>query len=208
MDQELAQFRQVQRLDCAVDNYSEIGGLRLVPIALFSLLIASFLGGVLTLPTDWMVLVSGLGLHATVVGYWLIARWYRDNYGMTQQAWPGSTRALVSQLAVWAAISLLVLAGIDDLIAVMEVLGYLTGVAALAWIFVHWKRKGEIWPQGYALMMMGAIGVILHQVPFPKEDGLYGLLLAFMGMTLLVASASGHDRLRKEKKMLEEDEDE
>jgi hypothetical protein len=198
----------MQQLDCAVDGYSEFGGLRLVPIALFSLLMASFVGGVIVLPAEWTSLLGGLGVEAAVFGYWLVGRWYRDNYGMTRKAWPGSRSELASWLSVWLSASLMVLTAIADLGAFMEVVGYLAGLAALAWVLFYRRLKGETWPQSYALMMLFAIGAILYQAPPTEQHGLFGLLLAFMGMTLLVASAVDHGRLEKERKSLEEDGDE
>lgn len=208
MDQDLVQFRRLQRLDCAVDGYSELGGLRLVPIALFSLLMASFVGGVIALPAEWTILLGGLGVYAAVLGYWFIVRWYRVNYGMSQKAWPGSRTELASWLSVWVGVSLMVLAALDELSVFMEATGYLSGLAVLGWILFYWKRKGEMWPQGYALMSLTYIGAILYQSPPPEQHGWFGLLLAFMGMALLVVSAVDHGRLEKQRKRLEEDEDE
>lgn len=207
MDQDLSLFRRMQQLDCAVDGYSELGGLRLVPIALFSLLMASFVGGVLVLPVEWTILLGGLGVQAAVFGYWYVARWYRDNYGMTRKAWPSSRSELARWLSVWLCASLMVLSAIDGSGVFMEVIGYLAGLAAMAWVLLYWRLKGEMWPQSYALMMLFAVGAILYQAPPTGQHGLFGLLLAFMGMTLLFASGVGHDRLKKERKALEEDGD-
>lgn len=208
MEQDLAQFRKLQQLDCAVDGYSELGGLRLVPIALFSLLMASFVGGVVVPPAEWTILLGGLGVQGTLLCYWLVALWYRDNYGMTRKVWPGSKMELARWLSVWVCASLMVLSAIDGSSVFVEVVGYLAGLAAMAWVLLYWKRKGGMWPQTYALMMLFAIGAILYQAPPTGQHGLYGLLLAFMGMTLLVASAVDHGRLEKQMKMLEEDGDE
>jgi hypothetical protein len=204
MDQDLAQFRRMQKLDCAVDGYSELGGLRLVPIALLSLLMASFVGGVVVLPAEWTILLGGVGLQLAVFGYWLIARWYRDNYGMTRKAWPSSRLELARWLSVWMGASLMVLSAIDGSGVFMEAIGYLAGLAAMAWVLLYWRRKGEMWPQSYALMMLFAIGAILHQAPPIEQHGLFGLLLAFMSVTLFVASGVGHGRLEKERKSLED----
>ncbi len=208
MDQDQSQFRYLQWLNFVTDSYSDLGGLRLMPIALFSLFMASFVSGTFALPVDWMISLGGLGLEFTVVGYWWIALWYRKNFGMTDQAWPSSNLELGRWLLVWAAVSLMVLSALDDLSVFMEVTGYLAGMAAAGWILFYWKRKGEMWPQSYALLVLFSIGAIMYQAPLPQEHGLFGLLLAFLGITLLVVSVIDHDRLTKTMKPLGEDEDE
>src|SRR5215207_8716954 len=82
----------LRRLDFVAGNYSELGALRLVPVGLFALLMASLVGGWVELSAYWESVVGAGALGAAVAGFWLVALWCRNNYGMTLEAWPGSER--------------------------------------------------------------------------------------------------------------------
>ena len=80
------------RLGFVARNFSELGALRLVPVGLFALLAALLVGGWSALPARWEEAVVLWGLGAAVAGFWAVALWYKNNYGMTLEAWPGSVR--------------------------------------------------------------------------------------------------------------------
>ena len=207
VDQDVLDLR---RLDFVAGNYSELGALRLVPIGLFALVMAAFVGGWVELSAYWESAVGAWALGAAVVGFWLVALWYRNNYGMTLEAWPGSEREARRWAVVWAGAAAMVTVGVADLGAVAELLGYLAGAAVMAWILLYWRRVDRMWPQGYALTALLAIGGLLHQgasLPFLGQ-GLAVWVLALLGAVLVMVGIAEHRRLAETAKPLGEDGDE
>src|SRR5215216_2969877 len=110
----------LRRLDWVAGNYSELGALRLVPVGLFALLMAPLVGGLVELSAYWEGVVGMWAAQATVVGFWVVALWYRNHYGMTLEAWPGSEREARRWALVWAGAAAMVAVGVAQFGAVAE----------------------------------------------------------------------------------------
>ena len=200
----------LRRLDFVAGSYSELGALRLVPVGLFALVMAGLVGGWVELSAYWESVVGAWALGAAVVGFWLVALWYRNNYGMTLEAWPGSEREARRWALVWAGTAAMVVVGVAQFGAVAELLGYLGGAAVMGWMVLYWRRVGRMWPQGYALTALVAIGGLLHQgasLPLPGH-GLAAWVLALLGAVLVMVGIAEHRRLAAAAKPVEEDGDE
>jgi hypothetical protein len=207
VDQDVLDLR---RLDFVAGSYSELGALRLVPVGLFALVMAVLVGGWVQLSAYWESVVGAGALGAAVVGFWLAAFWYRNNYGMTLEAWPGSEREARRWALVWAGAAAMVVVGVAQFGAVAELFGYLGGAAVMGWMLLYWRRAGRIWPHGYALTALLAIGGLLHQgasLPFLGQ-GLAAWVLALLGAVLVMVGIAEHRRLAGAAKPLEEDGDE
>lgn len=208
VDQDALDFGRLRRLDCVARNYSELGALRLVPVGLFALLMAVLVGGLVELSAYWTSVVGVWAVQATVASVWLVALWYRNNYGMTLEAWPGSRREARRWALVWAGAVALVAAAVGDG-AVVGLLGHLAGAAAMAWMLLHRRRTGRMWPQGYALTALLATGCLMHvasSLP-PLGQRFVTWELALLGATLVMIGVSEHRRLAREARPLEEDGD-
>jgi hypothetical protein len=206
VERDVLDFR---RLDFVAGNYSELGALRLVPVGLFALVMAGLVGGWVQLSAYWESVVGAWALGAAVVGFWLVALWYRNNYGMTLEAWPGSERVARRWALVWAGAAAMVVVGVAQFGAVAELLGYLAGAAVMGWMLLYWRRVGRMWPQGYALTALLVIGGLLHWAPlFVPGEGYAVWLLGLLGATLVAVGVAEHRRLAETAKPLEEDSDE
>jgi hypothetical protein len=200
----------LRRLDWVAGNYSELGALRLVPVGLFALVMAALVGGWVGLSAYWESMVGAGALGAAVVGFWVVALWYRNNYGMTLEAWPGSEREARRWALVWAGAAAMVVVGVAQFGAVAELLGYLGGAAVMGWMVLYWRRVGRMWPQGYALTALVAIGGLSHQgasLPLLGQ-GLAVWVLALLGAVLVMVGIAEHRRLAETAKPLGEDGDE
>jgi len=199
----------LRRLDWVAGNYSELGALRLVPVGLFALLMASLVGGLVELSAYWEGVVGMWAAQATVVGFWVVALWYRNHYGMTLEAWPGSDGEARRWAVAWAGATAMVTVAVADFGAVAGILGYLAGAAVMGWMLLYWRRVGRIWPQGYALTALLVIGGLLHWAPLSTPgEGYAAWLLALLGATLVAVGVAEHRRLVGAAKPLEEDGDE
>jgi hypothetical protein len=103
------------RLGFVARNYSKLGALRLVPVGLFALLAAPLAGGWSALPARWEAAVVLWGLGAAVAGFWAVALWYKYNYGMTLESWPGSGREARRWALAWAGAAAMVAVAVADL---------------------------------------------------------------------------------------------
>src|SRR5215217_6083992 len=178
----------LRRLDWVAGNYSELGALRLVPVGLFALLMASLVGGLVELSAYWEGVVGMWAAQATVAAFWVVALWYRNHYGMTLEAWPGSDGEARRWAVAWAGATAMVTVAVADFGAVAGILGYLAGAAVMGWMLLYWRRVGRIWPQGYALTALVAIGGLLHQAAsLPLlGHGYAAWVLALLGAVLVM----------------------
>jgi hypothetical protein len=197
------------RLGFVARNYSELGALRLVPVGLFALLAAPLAGGWSALPARWEAAVVLWGLGAAVAGFWAVALWYRNNYGMTLEAWPGSSREARRWVLAWAGAAAMVAVAVVDFGVVVFFLGYLAGAAVLVQMALYWRREGRMWPQAYALTALLATGGILHWAPPWAPAGSYAAwVLALLGATLVAVGIVEHRALAAAAKpLVEEDAD-
>ena len=80
----------------------------------------------------------------------------------------------------------------------------------MAWILLYWQWVGRMWPQGYALTALLAIGGLLHQAAsLPLLGHTYAAwVLALLGAVLVMIGIAEHRRLAGVAKPLEEDGDE
>jgi hypothetical protein len=205
VDQDVLDLR---RLDFVAGSYSELGALRLVPVGLFALVMAGLVGGWVELSVYWESVVGAWALGAAVVGFWLVSLWYRNNYGMTLEAWPGSEREKKRWAVAWAGAAAMVTVAVADFGAVAGVLGYLAGAAVLVWMTIYWRRVGRMWPQGYALTALLVIGGLLHWASlWVAGEGYAAWVLALLGATLVVVGIAEHRRLAGAAKPLEDDDE-
>lgn len=196
----------MRRLVTVVDNYSELGALRLLPVGLFALLMAALAGGLLEMSAYWENLLGVWGLLTTLAAFFLVSLWYRNNYGTTLEAWPCSTREARRWAAAWTGAAALVAVNVVDFGTVAGFAGHLAGTAVLAWMLLYWRRSGRMWPQGYALMALLVVGASLHWASHPTIGQAYpAWALAVLGATMVVVGIVDHARLAKEAKPLEDD---
>ena len=194
-----------KRLDFVASSYSEVGGLRVVPVGVFALSMALILGTGVEFSPLWEGVMGVVAVLAVVISFWFLSFWYRNNYGMTLESWPGTSREVKRWMVAWTGAGAMVAVGAGDFGPVVGFLGYLAGTSVLVWILVYWRRSGKMWPQGISLMSMLMLGSLLSHVPYPvmDHDHLAWLLVLF-GATLLCVGITDHLRLAGEAKTLDD----
>jgi hypothetical protein len=197
------------RLGFVARNYSELGALRLVPVGLFALLAAPLAGGWSVLPARWEAAVVLGALGAAVAGFWAVALWYKNNYGMTLEAWPHSPAEARRWASAWAGAAAMVAVVVTDFGGVVFFLGYVAGAAVMVRMALYWRREGRMWPQAYALTALLATGGFLHWAPPWAAGGGYAAwVLALLGATLVAVGIKEHrDLAAAAQPLVEEDYD-
>jgi hypothetical protein len=78
----------------------------------------------------------------------------------------------------------------------------------MVWMLFYWRRVGRMWPQGYALTALFAIGGLLHWASlWVAGEGYAAWVLALLGATLVVVGIAEHRRLAGAAKPLEDDDE-
>lgn len=197
----------LRRLDAAASSYSDLGALRLVPIGLFGLFLSLLVGGSTNLPAKWEELAGVWGLMAAVGTFWVVCRWYRDEYGLTAESWPISESEANRWAVAWGGASVPVASALVGSGVAADLFGCLAGAALLVAMLVYWRRKGKMPPQCYALTGMLMMGMLLHWsalYPFGHAYATWSLFLT--GAAMVAVGVIDHWRLVAVRKTLEEDE--